>query len=124
MASDGGATRQLEECLRRKQGRLEAERREEERKATLSPMDLELEKIAKLKKYKNLDPWAAWLTEVEGGRWREEPDDERDVLERIKAAMEKAKKWKPRSSKKRPDKDKDHQRTLRVIKGLESHTER
>jgi hypothetical protein len=71
----------------------------------------------------SLAPYLAWLKAVESGRWRGQPDTERDVLKRVNEAMEKAGKWKPVSEKKWPDKDKDHQRTLLVIRHIELSTQ-
>jgi len=117
MVRDEAATTQLAETVRRQQERLEAQRLEEARKASLGPLDRELEEIAKADA--SLAPYLAWLKAVESGRWKEQPDTERDVLERLKAEMEKSGKWKPVSGKKRPDKDKEHQRTLLVMRLIE-----
>lgn len=116
MARDDAATKQLADDFRREQERLEAQRLEEARKALLGPLDLELEEIARVDA--RLAPYLAWLRAVESGRWREQTDVERRVLDRIKEEMERAGKWKPVSAKKRPDRDKDHTRTLHVMQLL------
>lgn len=122
MVRDEAATSQLAETVRRQQEQQEVQRREEARKASLGPLDRELEEIARADA--SLAPYLAWLKAVENGRWKEQPDTERDVLERVKAEMEKAGKWKPVSAKKRPGKDKDHQRSVQVMRLLDERTGR
>lgn len=119
MARDQSATAQLTERVHRKQEELEAQRREEARMASLSPLDHELEAISR--EDPSLSAYLPWLKAVEKGTWKELSETERLVLGRIKAEMESAGKWKPTSAKKRPDKDADHQRTLRVIELLKRH---
>lgn len=113
MVRDDAATSGLTERVRQQQERLEAQRREEARTASLSPFDRELEDVARVDT--SLAPYLAWLKAVESGCWKGQGDIERRVLDRVKAEMEKTGKWKPTSSKKRPEKDTDYQRTLKVI---------
>lgn len=117
MVRDEAATTKLVGSVRRQQEQLDAQRLEEARKAGLGPLDRELEEIARADV--SLAPYLAWMKAVESGRWKEQPDLERDVLERLKAEMDKAGIWKPVSARKRPDKDKDHQRTLLVMQLIE-----
>ncbi len=117
MVRDEAATTQLVESVRRQQERVEAERVEGARKARLGPLDRELEEIAQAEA--SLAPHLAWMKAVESGHWQEQPGTEHDVLERLKVEMERAGKWKPVSAKKRPDKDKEHLRTLRVMRLME-----
>jgi CRISPR-associated protein Cmr6 len=120
MARDEAATTQLVDNVRRQQERLEAQCLESMRKAGLSPLDREFEELAQANA--DVAPYLAWLKAFENGRWREQPDTKRDVLNRIKTEMEQAGFWKPHSAKKRPEKDKDHQRTLLIMHFLDQNT--
>lgn len=121
MARDDAATARLQESVRRDREQRETERREQERLASLSPLERQLDEMAQSEK--DLDGYLVWLKAIESDRWADDPVTQRDVLDRVKAEMERLGKWKPSSAKKRPDKDKDHQRTLLVTRLLRQGTE-
>lgn len=116
MARDEAATARLHESVRREREQRDSERREQERLASLSPLDRELDELAQSEK--GLAGYLVWLKAIESDRWVDDSVTQRAVLHRVKAEMERLGKWKPSSAKKRPDKDKDHQRTLHVMKLL------
>lgn len=122
MVRDEAATTELVGTVRRQQERLDTQRLEEARKASLGPLDRELEEVAQTDA--SLAPCLAWLKAVEDGRWREDPERERGIVDRIRMEMVRTGRWRPRSKKKRPDKDKDHQRTLLVMRLVQRSTER
>lgn len=109
MQPDETATAKLTTRVRRQREELVAQ-------TTLSPLDLELRALSQADSGKAA--YLAWLNAVEKRAWAEQPETERRVLERIEAEMKRAGKWKPTSAKRRPDKDADHQRTLRVLEWL------
>jgi CRISPR-associated protein Cmr6 len=93
------------------------ERREQARIANLTPLDRELEELAAGNKGQSV--YITWLQAVEKGRWANDPASRIAVLTRVKEEMQRAKAWKPRSNAKRPDKDRDYQRTRRVLQLIE-----
>lgn len=62
--------------------------------------------------------YVARLRDLEAGRWRDDPAQQRTIAEQIRAAMEAQGHWKPKSAKKNPAKDKEHQRTLAILRYL------
>lgn len=112
MVRDDTATSELWEQARRQVQTQEQRRREQERIASLSPLERELEEIAQQRK--DLPRYLAWLKALEAGCCADKPDTQAAVASLIKEEMQKSGKWKPMSAKKRPEKDKDHQRSLAV----------
>lgn len=116
MVRDDDATNRLWNAIRHEREERERQRREEERRESLDPLEAQLEDLAK--HASGRPQYRVWLEFVEQGRWRDEPEAQRRVLEIVKREMESSKKWKPRSEKKRPEKDGDHQETLLVMRLL------
>jgi CRISPR-associated protein Cmr6 len=95
---------------RRKQQ--EEELREQQRMSKLTPLERELIELAN--NHKAQAAYLTWLQELERGRWDDDRASRTQVLDRIKEEMQRSGSWKPTSNAKRPDKDRDHQRTLRI----------
>ncbi len=100
------------EHRRSEQKRREAE--DQRRLATLSPLEREIEEIIEQRSDKNLAPYLALIQAVEKNRWQGE--DKHRVAEKIRELMRQEKgQWKENSTKDKPEKDKEHQRTLKVL---------
>ncbi len=118
MEPDRDATPRLREEHEQRARELAERHAEQRRLASLSPLDRELDDIANQPNYRGKPPYTAWLNELKAGRWSDDPASEHAVAERVRVAMQRAGKWKPKSSAKNPDKDTDHQRTLTVLRFL------
>ncbi len=96
----------------------DAEKLETDKKLAEMPA---IERDIKLLLEENKDPgkkdYLHLLEAVKAGRWQD--DDKRTVLERIQKLMENHKDWRPISNKKDPAKDKEHTRTVEVMKLME-----
>ncbi len=57
---------------------------------------------------------------LEKGRWKDNPLQQKAVAEFVKKRMEEKNEWREKSAKKNPKKDKNYQRTLKVIGYLQS----
>ncbi len=118
MAPDDGATASLQGEFEKLQQQRAERQRDAERRAELSPFEQALDRIAGDKK--DLPRWQAWFQAVFDDKvWEQTPDDERGVLRRIREEMQTQGRWRSKSQKKQSSKDKDYQRTLRVMKRLE-----
>jgi CRISPR-associated protein Cmr6 len=124
MAYDRSATDRLGEQLRKALNQRRSERLSrlapgasaQQPRASLSPLQLELEDLAR--EQADLDSYLVWLKALESQRWASEPGQEKAVAALIKAEMENDGKWKPESRRKKPEKDRDYQRTLVVMRFL------
>jgi len=96
----------------------DAEKLEADKKLAEMPA---IERDIKLLLEENKDPdkkdYLLLLEAVKTDRWQD--DDKRAILERIQKMMEDYKHWRPNTHKKDPAKDKEHTRTLEVIKLME-----
>ena len=94
-----------------------AEARDRElRLAALTPIEREIEQLLDDRQDKNVPASIAILKEVEAGRWSD--DDKLEVAKWLEVRMTNEKRWRETSEKKNPAKDRDHQRTLRVMDWL------
>jgi CRISPR-associated protein Cmr6 len=75
--------------------------------ASLSPLESELEQLEHV---------SAWIKALESGHWKE--DAIKEAAQAIKQRMQALKKWAEPSKAKKPEKDKDYQATLVVLKYL------
>lgn len=120
MQKDAKAEQQREH---ERQQREEAERKAAEaaeratRLAQLSPMDRMIEEAIASKQPGQSDD-SAVFNAIKAGKI--EPDALRATAEKLKTMMESAKSWKETTAAKKPEKDKEHQRTLEVMKWLKS----
>ena len=94
-----------------------AKAREEERLASLSPVEREIEVVIRDRQDQNLSEIVAVMQAVRAGRWDDGAKIE--VARWLRDKMESDGRWKETSVKKRPDKDKDYQNTLLVKRWLE-----
>ncbi len=109
-----------ERLLRQVRQKLTEEQRTEEearRRATLSPLELELDEIAR--REPEVEPYQVWLRALKQGRWSSEPQKQRQIGELVKSKMQAAGKWREKSEKKNPEKDWAYQDTLKVKRILE-----
>ncbi len=114
--------RQAEDQAARKRDEAERTAREtrerEKRLAALSPVERTIEEILDSRRDKSAPEISAILKEVENGRW--DGAEKVEAARWLKSRMQEAGRWKECSKKKNPDKDKNHQATLRVMSWLES----
>lgn len=106
--------RRAEEVREAERWAVEEAQREEDRIAAMSPLEKELCNIAAENKGKK--GYVSWLKALEDGRWGGK--QARAVAGIMRKYMQKDKQWRERSAKKRPQKDKPYQLTLRVKKFL------
>lgn len=115
MRLDIDAMRQREEDI----ARAEAQRREAEearrREAEMSPVDRKIYD-AKASRQPGQSEYSAVYAAIEKGVFEEHEIFE--AAEKLKAMMQAAKVWKETTASKRPEKDKEHQRTLQVLRWL------
>jgi CRISPR-associated protein Cmr6 len=86
-----------------------------EEREKLSPTQRKIEEI--LEQNANITPELALLQKLEAGICQDS-QEKREIAEHIKQLMQSNKTWKEKSGKADPSKDKDHQRTLKVVKFL------
>lgn len=100
-----------ERKARDKQIQEEAARRK--RLAEMDPLDRAIQEVLDARHDKGMKETTAILKAIEGGKWT--GPDKVEVAQRLKSRMLKEKTWKETSQKKKPEKDKAHQNTLRVM---------
>lgn len=91
---------------------------EEEAVRQMTSFELELHKVIKENPDSNQKDYVTLLKALDSGRWTDSNIKKVQVAQEIKALMEGDKTWKEASSAKRPEKDRDYQLTLRVLKYL------
>ena len=101
-----------ERCRRVREKRSAATAREK-RLAALTPIGREIEEIIESRRDKNMPEVTAIVKEVQRGRWV--GDAKMEVATWLEARMKKERRWRETSKKKKPARDKDHQRTLLVL---------
>lgn len=89
---------------------------EEAAKANMSPIELEIHQCLSERTDPNLGEIPALLNALKAGRW--EGDTKLAIAQHLKGLMEAAKKWKPETKAKKPEKDGEHQSTLLVMRWL------
>lgn len=88
---------------------------EAQRRALLSPVERQM---LELKESKPLqEGYITWLQALKNGHWTT-PEDQQVVARTIQQQMRIAKVWKETTSAKKPDKDKDFQRTQEILRYL------
>jgi CRISPR-associated protein Cmr6 len=97
----------------------EAERKaaNEQRKAQMSPLELSMEKVIENSKQQDQADYITLLQALDAGRW-ENDEDKKLVAQSIRERMIKAKVWKETTAARRPDRDKNYQKTQDVLKYL------
>ena len=89
-----------------------------EERAKLSPIQRKIEEILEQnQKSTKLAPELALLQKLEAGICQDS-QEKREIAEHIQQLMQANKTWKEKSGKADPSKDKDYQRTLKVVKFL------
>lgn len=104
------ARRQAAEEAARK-ARVEAER--QAALAELSPLERDIQEFLDARQDKNQTELSALLGALKSGRWSGE--DRIAVAQQLKTRMQAEKKWKEKTAAKKPEKDHDHQDTLKVM---------
>ena len=116
-------TTSLRDQLRKRKEDLEtsmqaerAAKEREERLATLSPTEGDIEELLNERQDKNMPEITAIIQAVESGRWA--GDAMIEAARWLENRMKAEKRWKETSRKKQPAKDRDYQNTLRVMRWL------
>ena len=113
--------RELDDALMAEKSAAEAELKRQAEAARLAQLPQYLQDIAELLKAKkdpNKKDYLVLIDAVKTGQW--EGSDKQLVLEDIQARMQDLKEWRPTTNKKDPAKDKEHIRTIDVIKLMSS----
>ena len=98
--------------------RQEAKRLQEEKKKGMSPLERTVEEYLAARPDKAQTEHSALINALKQDHWT--GNERRQVAEMIRSRMIVAKCWKPATQKRKPERDKDHQNTLLVLKWLES----
>ena len=85
------------------------------RRAQMSPLELSMEEVLQAAPPGQKD-YMSLLSVLEAGKW--DGEERRQVAENVKKLMQEAKEWREKSEKKRPEKDRPYQTTLKVMKFL------
>ncbi len=107
----------LDDALEAEKAAAEAELKRQEEQTRLAQLPQYLQDIAELLKAKkdpNKKDYLVLIDAVKAGQW--EGSDKQLVLEDIQTRMQELKEWRPTTNKKDPSKDKEHTRTIEVIK--------
>jgi len=96
--------------------------RTEERLATANSanqdeIDQAIEAVLQAEPNKNQSDTITLMHAIKAGKW--EGEEQMEVIHRLKKRMETKREWKPTSNAKKPEKDKNHRRTLEVIAWLQ-----
>ena len=113
--------KELDDALEAEKAAAEAELKRQEEATRLAQLPKYLQDIAELLKAKkdpNKKDYLVLIDAVKAGQW--EGSDKQLVLEDIQARMQELKEWRPTTNKKDPAKDKEHIRTIDVIKLMSS----
>jgi len=101
--------------LQQEREKQEAERR----RAQQSPLEQAMEAVIQRPAYKGLTPYTALIKAMEEGAWKNDADAKRQVAAHIKALMQQEKgQWREISTAKKPERDNEYQRTLKVMQWL------
>jgi hypothetical protein len=79
-------------------------------------MDQAIEAVVQAEPNKNQSETITLMRTIKAGKW--EGEERIEVILRLKKRMETSGEWKPTSNAKKPEKDKNHRRTLEVIAWL------
>ena len=102
-----------------KKGVLEAEERRLKRQqelAQLPPLERAITERFEGRTDQNQNLIAFTLHQLRDGLWQ---GQEKEIAQFLQTKMREAKEWRPQSQKKNPEKDREHQKTLQVMKWLE-----
>lgn len=105
-----------EESREQKQKAKDAKKRDTEF-AKASPIEREILEILAKKPDKGMPDHTVIINQVKSGRW--EGKKKVEVARWLKCKMEEEKRWKPNTRAKKPDKDRDYQNTLLIMKWLQ-----
>jgi len=115
MEKNDSAVTRLEGILQQEREKQEAERC----RAQQSPLEQAMEAVIQRPAYKGLTPYTALIKAMEEGAWKNDADAKRQVAAHIKALMQQEKgQWREISTAKKPERDNEYQRTLKVMQWL------
>jgi CRISPR-associated protein Cmr6 len=120
MRKDKDAEQALINQKNERQLKVEADakqKQDEKRLADLPPFERDIEQLLKANKDPDKKGYLIILDAVKKGDWQ--GTDKQSVLERIKSLMQQAGDWRPTTQKRDPKRDKEHQRTLEVLRHLD-----
>ena len=102
--------------------RMRAEHEAREREtllAGLTPIEREIQEVIDNRPDRGMGEVTVVMQAVEGGRWAD--SDKVEAAKWLRRRMQRDRRWKETSRKKRPDRDRGHQDTLRVMRWLDGH---
>ena len=113
MKRDEEHEKQVTHNIEKRETKAREEREHRAKRAAMTPIEREIADELEDPIYKGMPRTTAIDKLIREDRWQ--GDDKKVAVKLLRKEMEAAKRWKPESRKKRPDKDKDHQMTLRVM---------
>lgn len=113
---DSNQDRCEKEWREQKQKAKDAKKRDAEL-AKASPIEREILEFLAKKPDKGIPDHTVIINQVKSGRW--EGKEKVEVARWLKRKMEEEKRWKPNTKAKKPDKDRDYQNTLLIMKWLQ-----
>ncbi len=119
MQADQAAHKRREaaaETLRQQAQQAQQQREREAALAAMSPVEQAIQQCLDERTDPNMGEIPALLNALKAKRW--EGDTKLAIARHLKTLMEQAKKWKPDTKAKKPEKDSDHQSTLLVMRWL------
>ncbi len=122
MEDDPRAREERDRIQREAQEKLQREQKEQERLRTLelmTPLERSIREFLDARTDKNQPEVSALMQGLKTSRWS--GDEKREVARQVRAIMQAAKKWKEKSEKKNPDKDRDFQDSLQVRRWIDGN---
>lgn len=113
MQRDDERERQVTREIKERDEQAHEERERRAKRAAMTPIEREIADELGNPMYKGMPRTTAIDQMIQAGRWQD--DYKKAAVKLLQEDMKAARRWKTESHKKRPDRDKDHQMTLRVL---------
>lgn len=117
MSVDEGAQKRCEDEWREQKQKAKDAKKRDAELAEASPIEREILEFLAEKPDKGMPDHTVIINQVKSGRW--EGKEKVEVARWLKREMEEEKRWKPNTKAKKPDKDRDYQNTLLIMKWLQ-----
>lgn len=117
MSCDEAAQKRCEDEWREQKQKAKDAKKRDAEVAKASPIEREILEILAKKPDKGMPDHTVIINQVKSGRW--EGKEKVEVARWLKRKMEEEKRWKPNTKAKKPDKDRDYQNTLLIMKWLQ-----
>ena len=115
---DQVAMKKLQEAKKTLENERKQQLQKQEKWAKMSPLDREIDAVFQQEKDKNKPKSTVLLEALKQEEKWSDPETKKQVAEYVQKIMIAENKWKPKTKAKKPEKDKDHVKTLAIIKFL------